>query len=92
MARGWESKSIEAQQELTLPRAQRARGGDVRPPLSEHELKTREKRYTLELARTRAANDLARATIPSHRHMLEHALAALDEQLRQLASPENPRT
>ena len=90
MARGWESKSIEAQQELTLSRAQRP--GPVRPPLSEQEIKIRDRRRTLELARTRTADDLARATAPSHRQMLQHALAALDEQLQQLSSIGNART
>jgi hypothetical protein len=85
MARGWESKSIEAQQELTLSRAQRP----VRPPLSEDEIKTRDRRRTLELARSRTADDLARATAPSHREMLQQALAALDEQLQQLSSSGN---
>ncbi|MGB2714285.1 MAG: hypothetical protein WBC51_08920 [Vicinamibacterales bacterium] len=80
MARGWESKSIEAQQE------EASRKRDARPPLTEAERKQREQRRTLELARTRTADDLARATAPSHRQMLEQALRALDEQLRQLTS------
>ncbi len=50
--------------------------------LSEAELLRREKRRTLELARTRAAEDLSRATAVPHRRMLEQALKALDEQLR----------
>ena len=50
--------------------------------LSEAELLRREKRRTLELARTRAAEDLSRATAAPHRRMLEQALKALDEQLR----------
>jgi hypothetical protein len=90
MARGWESKSIEAQQELTLSKAQRS--GPVRPALSEHEMKIRDRRRTLELARSRTADDLARATAASHREMLQQALAALDEQLQQLSPPENGRT
>jgi len=43
-----------------------------------------DKRRTLELARTRAAEDLSRASAPAHRQMLEQALAALDQQLRNL--------
>ena len=78
VARGWESKSIEAQQE----EASRARSA-VRG-LSEAELLRREKRRTLELARTRAAEDLSRATAAPHRRMLEQALKALDEQLRDI--------
>ncbi|PYR60607.1 MAG: hypothetical protein DMF85_04585 [Acidobacteria bacterium] len=77
MARGWESKSIEAQQE------EAARGRERRPALTPDQQGRLERRRTLELARTRAAADLARATNPAHRRMLEQAIAALDEQLLQ---------
>ena len=86
MARGWESKSIEAQQE------EASRGRKAVPAMSEDERRTRERRRTLELARARAADDLSRATVASHRQMLEQALAALDEQLRQLTAAGNSRT
>jgi hypothetical protein len=75
MARGWESKSIEAQQE------EAARGGVRRAPLTPDQQARLERRRTLELARTRARDDLARATAPAHRRMLEQAIAALDAQL-----------
>jgi methionyl-tRNA formyltransferase len=55
-------------------------------------MKIRDRRRTLELARSRTADDLARATAASHREMLQQALAALDEQLQQLSPPENGRT
>lgn len=86
MARGWESKSIEAQQEEAL------RKKDARPVLTEDERRNHEKRRTLELARSRTADDLARATAPSHRQMLQQALAVLDEQLQQLSASEHART
>jgi len=76
MARGWESKSIESQQEEA---AARQRGGQR--PLTPDEIERRTRRRTLELARARAASDLARARTASHREMLERALASLDEQL-----------
>jgi hypothetical protein len=78
MARGWESKSIEAQQEEASRKATAAR------PPSEAELLRRAKRRTLELARARAAEDLSRATAAPHRRMLEQALNALDDQLRKV--------
>lgn len=56
----------------------RARGTELTP--DEQVRKTR--RDGLELARARAAADLARATAPAHKRMLEQALAAIDEQLR----------
>jgi hypothetical protein len=67
MARGFESKMVEFQQE----EAARRRAGGSRA----------KERNSLELARARAAADLERATNPAHRKMLEAAIAALDEQL-----------
>lgn len=59
-----------------------ARAKTLGAPLSADEQARKERRAGLELARTRAAADLERATAPAHRRMLEQALAALDEQLR----------
>lgn len=81
MARGWESKSIEAQQE------EAARGKSTARPLTEEERSRAERRRTLELARTRFANDLSRATVAAHRHMLQQTLEAIDTQLRELKQP-----
>ena len=75
MARGWESKAIEAQQE------EHSRRPSKGPALSAEERASVERRRALELARSRTAHDLSRATAPAHRRMLEQALAALDEQL-----------
>lgn len=77
MARGWESKSVEAQQE-----SRDAPGAPARPALSPGEIahEQHRQRLTLALARTRA--DLARATVPAHRRMLEAAVAALEQQLQ----------
>jgi hypothetical protein len=78
MARGWESKSVEAQQED----ASRPRAG--RPAPTRDELDRSEKRRALELTRVRMVGDLARATAAPHRTMLEQAIASLDEQLASL--------
>jgi len=80
MARGWESKSIEAQQD------EAARGTTARPALSDAQRATEEKRRALLLTRARAADDLSRASIPPHRRLLERTIAAIDEQLAQLQS------
>lgn len=78
MARGFESKMVEFQQE----EAMRAKSGaDV---VSADERARRERQATLELARSRAASDLARATVPAHKAMLEQAIVALDTQLREV--------
>lgn len=80
MARGWESKNIESQQEEAQRR--RPAAAAVTPAAREKAARRR----SLELARTRAAADLARATAPAHRSMLEQALAALDRQIGELAN------
>ncbi len=78
MARGWESKAVEAQQEdASRPRAPR-----LNP--TREELDRREKTQTLELTRSRLVGDLTRATATAHRKMLEQAIASLDEQLAAL--------
>jgi hypothetical protein len=80
MARGFESKQVEFQQE------EAARGRTVKgPDLSETERVRVEQRRALELSRKRAADDLSRASAPAHRLMLEQAIAALDAELAALA-------
>ena len=78
MARGWESKAIEAQQEEAS--RERKRG----PALTDAQRAAAAERRTLELARARAAADLNRASAPLHRRMLEQALADLDDRLSRL--------
>jgi hypothetical protein len=79
MARGFESKQVEFQQE------EAARGRkDQGPALSPDERTRLERRRTLELSRARAEAELGRATAPAHRVMLEHAIAALDAELQSL--------
>ena len=80
MARGWESKSVESQQE----EAERGRADKKNRPLSEEERVRSGRRATLELARRRTAADLTDATAPALRLMLERALAALDLELQTL--------
>jgi hypothetical protein len=80
MARGFESKSVEAQQE----EAARGRKSLSGPPPSAEQRARQERRQTLELSRKRAKSDLGRAAAPAHRRMLEQALEALDAQLAEL--------
>jgi hypothetical protein len=76
MARGFESKMVEFQQE----EAARGRAKSAQVPPEEQERMSR--RGSLELARARAVADLSRATAPPHKQMLKQAIAALDEQLK----------
>jgi hypothetical protein len=78
MARGFESKMVEFNQE------EAARGRAKAEPLSAEEQARLARRATLELARRRAVTDLAQATRPAHKSMLEQAIKALDDQLATL--------
>ncbi len=78
MARGWESKAIESQQDD----ADRGRLREAASPLTPAAAEALERRKGLELARARLLSDLSRATRAAHRAGLERSLAALDEQLR----------
>lgn len=78
MARGWESKSVEAQQEAAnAPRT-------TAPALTPDEAARKAARATLMLARTRSLADLQKACLPAHRAMLEQAIADLDQRLAAL--------
>jgi hypothetical protein len=78
MARGFESKQVESQQE----EAARPKAAGKR--LTPVEIERLDRVRTLELSRARLLADLQRATNAAHRRMLEQALAALDDQLRTL--------
>ena len=84
MARGWESKSVEAQQESRNNQQPKA------PAVNAEEAARRSQRDTLSLARTKALSDLQRACAPAHRAMLEQAIADLDKRLAAL--DENPKS
>ena len=75
MARGWESKSVELQQEAAA--AKQSPAADFDP----QEAQRRAQRATLMLARTRVLADLQHACAPAHRAMLEQAIADLDRRL-----------
>ena len=78
MARGWESKSVEAQQDAAVN--EQAQG----PQVTAEEAARRSERATLSLARSRALADLQQACAPAHRAMLEQAIAELDKRLAAL--------
>ncbi len=71
MARGWESKSVEAQiQNGSLPKSERAQRSE-----------SDNKRQGLLLTRVRVARELESSRNPRHREILEQALAHLDREL-----------
>ena len=75
MARGWESKSVEQQQELASTEASR------KARLTVQEIAAEKRRETLRLSRRRVVQQLEVATNPRHREMLEAALRELDGQM-----------
>ena len=82
MARGWESKSVEAQQaeaaqETATPRRR----------LSRAEAQVVQEREALSLQRKQLVEQLDRATNPRHRASLEAGLVYLDERLEKLKAP-----
>jgi hypothetical protein len=79
MARGWESKSVEAQieaaAEITLPR---------KMSLSPEAVATLHRKDGLLLSRSHVRQQLQASHNPRHRQMLEQALADIDKQLEKL--------
>jgi hypothetical protein len=78
VARGWESKAVEAQQDAAADR------GPASASVIREDPARQAQRMTLTLARTRAQADLARASAVAHRTMLEQAIADLDRQIAAL--------
>lgn len=80
MARGFDSKSVEYQQE----EAQRSRERARKRAVTVEDVAKIQRRRTLELAHARAAADLERAAAPAQREMLHRALAALESEMASL--------
>jgi len=76
MARGWESKSVEAQIEEAKSQPE--------PKEAKADPELVRRRRGLELNRSRLQQDIARSTHPAHRQQLEAALAEIERQLAAL--------
>jgi hypothetical protein len=81
MARGWESKDVEAQVESKDGKSSSSGHGSKSPEQQLHEQDIQQ----LQLSRTRIVNDLKSATHPNHRKSLEAALAHLDKKIADLS-------
>jgi hypothetical protein len=79
MARGWESKSVEAQQAEATTQNEKGR---VR--LTHAEAAQARERENLRLSRQSVLQQLEKATDPRHRQQLQDAVAGLDQKLEQL--------
>lgn len=78
MARGFESKSVESQQN------EASFGRTRRPRESAEDVERRQKRQSLEMSRGRVARELEGASSPVHRSALENALQFLDDELKKV--------
>ena len=76
MARGWESKAVEQQQEEAA-----ADKNARKTPKSAQQIAAEHRRQAIELSRQRILQQLQVACNPRHRQMLEKALADLDARL-----------
>lgn len=77
MARGWESKSVEQQQEQLS-----SSPGPLRTQLTPEQVTEQQRRDGLRLSRQHILQQLEVSSNPQHRAMLEGALAELDAQLK----------
>ena len=78
MARGFESKSVESQQE----EAQRAKS--MKPAVSAEEQARQSRKAGLELALAQTQAEMTAACKPAHREMLKLRLEAIQAQIRDL--------
>lgn len=85
MARGWESKAVESQIDAAERRASQTQAAR----LSAEQIKRERERESIELSRTRVLQDLAAATNPKYRDLLERSLQYLDEKLNALSEAAN---
>ena len=82
MARGWESKSVEAQIDM----AEAHRPSKLTNAPSSESLELIRKKETILLSRTRVIRELGNAQNPRYKAVLTKALAELDAQLTMIAS------
>lgn len=80
MARGWESKSVEAQIESAAGKESAHR----EPELTPAQLQLLRDRENLELSRTRITRELATSANPRYQQILRKALADLEAKLKRL--------
>jgi hypothetical protein len=82
MARGWESKSVEAQIDMADTRHSSAEPQAINPK----QLELVRKKETLLLSRKRVMRELDNAQNPRYKGILSKALADLDAQLARVAT------
>lgn len=83
MARGWESKSVETQIDMSEPRGRRT-VRRAEPAAARMVVECIRKKETLQLSVTRVTQELQTAQNPRYRTLLEKSLADLHIQLASL--------
>jgi hypothetical protein len=79
VARGWESKAVESQQDdARLP------AGEPKRRLTPEQREIQSRKEGLQLSRSRILEQLHSTENPRYRKILEQALAGLDEQIIRL--------
>jgi hypothetical protein len=79
VARGWESKSVESQQDDARASA------ELKPRLTPRQREIESRKEGLKLSRSRILGQMHSTENPRYRHTLEQALAELEEQISRLA-------
>ena len=80
MARGWESKSVEAQQEDAA-----GKSSPGKPRLTREEADQFREKESLRLSLRNIIDQLERSQNSQHREMLEHAKTDLERKLEELS-------
>jgi hypothetical protein len=83
MARGWESKSVEAQME----NAKEGQSSGLKAPLTDGEKKDRRERDNLKLSRAYIVHQIEASTSERYTESLKRALNEIDQKLARLANP-----
>ena len=78
VARGWESKSVEQQQDDARSIS------ELKPRLTPEQRKIESRKEGLKLSRSRILEQIQSAGNPRYRQILEQTLAAIDEQIAKL--------
>jgi len=78
VARGWESKSVEQQQDDALSTR------ELKPRLTPEQRKIESHKEGLKLSRSRIMEQIQSAGNPRYQQMLQQTLAAIDEQIAKL--------
>ena len=80
MARGWESKSVEAQMEESIF----AKPAEAGPPLPEKQVQEHFRKANLLLSRRQVLQQLEQSTNERYTELLRRTLAELDKQIAAL--------